>query len=1232
MAKKTYTFKDGFLLFTAVATLIFLGLSLWVNDYQNVDVRPNDIKHIERTLHKQQDEIKLFVKNHLPYNADNTIDNDWGQLTHNKSLSLFISKNDTIVYWSDNLPINADQLKYIDTTELYTNIGNGWYVAQAIKYNEYKAVTLILIQTEYTYHNKFLKNSFNPIFGFSKNLIISPAGSDEGSLITGINGAPLFVITADIVPGQFKLSTLFGWLVVLCSLILIIALFYDWSTWKKGIHPLYILFFVLLIIRLLTLYNKSFFHEGITLFSPTLYAASGFLSSLGDLLLHLIFIFIFLVLLIRNSNGLKQNINQLSPKAFFVYRTLSTLFVGLAAWCTNYILQSLVLNSNISFEVYQISNLNGYSLVAFLAILLLLAILSLLVYLQTLFFAKHKRNKLAITQTLVFIVLIFIFIDADTLADYLLIVVFIFINLINIYWLPKSKSTLRYFALIVILYSLYTTVLLLESMNKRENQKREVWVQGLSSERDPTAEMLLREQEDKIYNDIYLRQAITVSNNPNSELLLFDRLLDLYFKGYFQNYDIQFSICTQHQPLYLRDDDRYVNCVDFFYNERELNGVPIQGSSHFWYINNPSGRIHYYGEFLFVNSKTNQIVMLFINLFSKSDSETIGYPELLLDSKAKPINSLSDIYSYAKYQNGELINQSGTYDYNLYLNKEISRNKESNFLLIFNDYSHYVHRASNSNVVIISRPEIRFIDAASLFSCSIVLLFLGLYGLFMLASYPLNINPFKLSYKRKIMYVLLASITISLTTLTITVLIFVIRQSEDKNIASIQDKLRSVMMELEKTYIPLNYKVESNKALTNTLINLSNAFYTDINLYNQSGELIASSRTEIFEKSLLGTLMNREAYVNLTMNGISKYIHWEEIGKMRYYSAYAPIYNKDNELLAYVNMPYFFKQSDFGKEITELITNIANIYILLMLLGTIFALFISSHLLRPLAKVQQKMGRLDLTQLPEKIDYRGNDEIGNLVREYNRMIGELANNAKKLAATERESAWREMARQIAHEIKNPLTPMRLSIQHVLRMKKSKAPGWEDRLDALAQSLLEQIDILSNIASEFSNFARINQRENQLIDLSIALNKSVDLFRVYDNVKFEVHEQDTEQKLIMANNDQLQRVFTNLIKNAVQAVEQKTDGTLTITLKKDDGYYIILFEDNGLGIPYDLQKRLFQPNFTTKTSGTGLGLAISKNIVESFGGQISFQPAKNGGACFIIKFPINNIGLELLRNL
>ncbi len=268
------------------------------------------------------------------------------------------------------------------------------------------------------------------------------------------------------------------------------------------------------------------------------------------------------------------------------------------------------------------------------------------------------------------------------------------------------------------------------------------------------------------------------------------------------------------------------------------------------------------------------------------------------------------------------------------------------------------------------------------------------------------------------------------------------------------------------------------------------------------------------------------------------------------------------------------------------------------------------------------MQAMDITHKVGHINYRADDELGLLVKTYNQMIDDLDRSAKELAQSEREQAWSQMARQIAHEIKNPLTPMKLSIQHLVRMKLQGRPEWQDRFESLASSLIEQIDILSNTASEFSSFAKLYKEEETEVNLVEILAEQKILFDNRDNIEMNFR-QYVDRAVVLARKEQITRTFVNLITNAVQAVESKEKGIINITLSMSDGRYRIDVEDNGSGVSEENMSKLFTPNFTTKTRGSGLGLAICRSIVTQSHGDIFYTKSRElGGADFTVILPVH----------
>jgi nitrogen fixation/metabolism regulation signal transduction histidine kinase len=265
------------------------------------------------------------------------------------------------------------------------------------------------------------------------------------------------------------------------------------------------------------------------------------------------------------------------------------------------------------------------------------------------------------------------------------------------------------------------------------------------------------------------------------------------------------------------------------------------------------------------------------------------------------------------------------------------------------------------------------------------------------------------------------------------------------------------------------------------------------------------------------------------------------------------------------------------------------------------------------------LGNLIFGKSNEKLEWKRNDEVGRLVEEYNRKVDELAKSAELLAQSERESAWREMARQIAHEIKNPLTPMKLSVQYLQKSWEEKSDDWEQRISRFTSTMIEQIDSLSFIASEFSDFARMPDSQNEQLELNEIIRSVSSLYRNISNIRV-VTESEVVEALIFADRKQLIRVFTNLFNNSVEAIGEEKDGLIRVHLRTFENKHLITFADNGSGIPAKQAGKIFQPNFTTKSGGMGLGLAIVKNIIQNSQGEISFQSDEKIGTVFSISFP------------
>jgi nitrogen fixation/metabolism regulation signal transduction histidine kinase len=271
--------------------------------------------------------------------------------------------------------------------------------------------------------------------------------------------------------------------------------------------------------------------------------------------------------------------------------------------------------------------------------------------------------------------------------------------------------------------------------------------------------------------------------------------------------------------------------------------------------------------------------------------------------------------------------------------------------------------------------------------------------------------------------------------------------------------------------------------------------------------------------------------------------------------------------------------------------------------------------------LSEGLASVELGKKTEPLSYKGNDEIGDLVRQYNRMLEELDESATKLANSEREYAWREMAKQIAHEIKNPLTPMKLNVQQLLRSWNDKSPDFDRKIEIFTNNQIEYIDNLSTIATAFSSFAKMPGNNPAEVDLKEQIRTSLELFINTDNVRFDVEWPDESRIIVFADKEHLNGIFSNLIKNAIQSVPQDTEGLIRIKMEVKGNRVFVIISDNGTGIPEDIRKKMFTPNFTTKSSGMGLGLSIVKRYVENAGGNIWFESESGKGTTFYVELPV-----------
>lgn len=1226
---------SGKRLFFLLASISLLGLAQLLFSLKKDDPE-RDARKIEHTLHQKErriaEELTVLVAkaNTLSYFQLFSFRPDYyNSLFREDGIVLLVYDNDTLKFWSDNSVAVENYMKEVCLDDRMAKLKNGWFevVKQRISGSR-TAVGLIQISSDYPYQNHYLINSFQKDFNVTPRtrMVINESQKNFPEVKT-VHGDYLFSIHP--AASVFTDERSIGWLqFVLNSLgLLCLVLFFKKECqalrWRLGSTRSVILFAALLICcRYLTIllhFPAAFYNS--TLFGPQYYGDAGsfWLPSLGDFLINAILIFYLAFYMSRNWDiSFPFGKKQLLPSRLLVLSLFLSLFWF--SWLIDGLFKGLIHNSEIPFNVNELFSLSIYSImgiviIGFLLFAFFLYTDKVLNFLRTSPLPTREMVVLFIPAAALHILICHLTGLLDLVA-----IMWSFLVILVVAWIKRYSVRTYSFSgsiILVMILTLYSVHTFLKHTQLKENDNRKVYAEKLATEQDPIAEHLYPEIEPQILEDSVL---LSYLSDPKMTGAFEKRLMQRYFSGYWEKYDVRITYFDTACNARIKPGKQSADNIAHFDDLIAKSGQETY-SSNLFYLQNLSGRISYLVKLPLPRYEDDPAPgHLIIELESKFISEEIGFPALLLDRDLGISQQIAN-YSYAKYRNGKLINQYGKYHYPVVANAFAAFSPVFSFTSQ-DGYNHLVHRPDVNSLIVISKQDAGILGDITTFSY--LFAFYSLLLLCLLFSKQIFFTEFSLSslsFKARIQSILVFIVLASLALFGFGTVFYIRQQYEAKNTENITEKLQSVLVEVDNRLdvddLDRNYRDYSSYILKK----LSNIFFTDINLYDANGNLYVSSRPEVFDEGLVSKKMNPAAYLQMAVKKKSEFVHDENIGNLNYLSAYIPFKNRYGKEIAYLNLPYFAKQSELEKEISTFLVALINIYVLLFALSIIVAIAISNYLTRPLKLIQDKMSKVKLGRTNELIEWKQKDEIGSLIMEYNRMIEELADSAQLLAKSERESAWREMAKQVAHEIKNPLTPMKLSIQHIQRLLDDKSPDLEDRVRRLSKTLIEQIDTLSSIASEFSSFAKMPKAVSEKIDLTEIIGNAIELFKDTPGVEIRfVSAADVGSSDVCADREQILRVFNNLLKNAIQAIPEGRKGIVSIELIRTGRMLTVSIKDNGTGISPDVISKIFVPNFTTKTGGMGLGLAMVKNILENFNGKIWFETQEDTGSTFFVSLP------------
>ncbi len=1216
--KRDFKFSLALLIFSFVICfgfLIYLGLRYGheVNDKHTAE-------RIQTKISEYQVKLKdLFTKVSEDPAAYFNSPDALQRFKNKHAIDLFLFEKNKIKYWTTNL-ISVE--RYL--TEIYNSrivkLNNGWFLAATLDIDTYSLIGLVPIKSGYTYHNDLLPESFNKEFKIANYYNIQLIEAEHN--IYSTENQFLFSISRI---GEKKISDrqtyilFFIYHLVILLLLAIIKRVYDYFS---GIFQNRLLLSVLLVVDVLILLLLiQYLRIPNLLYDSFIYSSDlyfgRFFNSLGDYFTCSIFL-LFIIHVLR-----KEVYNVIKKSSVLRYISLTLLFVVLGITFILFEDTIISLFKNTQFSIQfgeQFIESPGISILIFT----ILSIISLsLYYLSQISVNQLNRVGFKIRAERVLILVYVILFGAVLyfLSNYFLYTLGFFILILVI---VKFTNTEKYNAIqlvvFLLLFSAYMSFLSTFVLQEKELKERKELATKLAGLPDPIAEYDFLEIEKAIYKDDTIPTTLSLNNISESETILLPLFKKYFSRTSWKKYTPYLTICDTARMLFIQPENYEINGNKYFFGFKDKEGKSCKDYSLI-HMQNSNLNNSYLARFKFDLDNDNKTdINIFVELVSEFIPEGIGYTELFADESQEVKGKDIINYSFIRYENDRFSYKFGSFQYSLSFNQFSDLYKKGNNFT-YNGYNHLVYNVDKNTKLVISRSENRFWERIAPFSYFFILLLSFLLCYILIVNLSVKVFKSPISFKQRVQFSLTGVIFFSFLVIGTITIFYILDLNSKKNKEILSEKAHSVLVELEHKLSKEENSINDTEYLNQILNKFSLVFFSDINLFNLEGHKMASSRNRIFDEGLISPLMNPTAYRELTESKDLLFIQDESIGNYRYLSAYIPFRNKANEVIAYLNLPYFARQSEIQKEVSTFLVALVNIYLLFFVIGIIITLLISRNISKPLELIKTRMGQLKLGKSNEKISWNKEDEIGSLVAEYNRMIDELGHSANLLAKSERESAWREMAKQVAHEIKNPLTPMKLSVQFLKKAWEDNIPDWERRLDRFSTTIIDQIDTLSEIASAFSDFAKMPKQKSEKIELNDKIRKAVGLFKEHENIIFSF-ESNIDPCYIEADKNQVLRIFNNLIKNSIQAIGKKKDGRIQIKLKTESEKILVSLSDNGIGIPKDRADKIFIPSFTTKTSGMGLGLSIVRSIVIETGGRIWFQSEVNKGTCFYIELPLS----------
>lgn len=1061
--------------------------------------------------------------------------------------------------WSDNRPFVSNLSN--DTLQVISN-ELGVFLVQRISENNCAYISCHQVLETYSITNQYLNDRKSPYLDTGITSISATSGKYAYKNLLFFEVGGMASKTLDTV----------------VSLIIILVFLVEfWRFSQVDISYFWWAIGVLFLIRYLSLQFDAFqllFRYDI--FDPVRYTSSVVNPTLGDLLINCIIINLLIISSAKYVGGLRK-----SKRGVIIISAINTILSGIVlhvAW-------SIISNSQLSLDVSQSIYFGPLRAAAYLCILLASIGYFYFTYLTLRLVRRSGFIFPAIAGSLVVATIMGVL----DLLSVTFSVVHVSVLLISFrYRWGKSFKEFTYANLLFILImSLGVSTVLAFCIYKYEEgaelDAKKKFANYLLLKRDVLGEYYLDQTVKKLSAD----ENLALVASERSRRVLEDHIKSEFLTPYFNKYDLEI-VFQDYQKLRL--NTRFTREYSLLTpsNQSDYKNIYfIDEGTNFKYI---------------CKVNVGELVGLII-LQIKKRVPTSVYPALLTDNK---YFSATNDFDYAVFAGDDILFHRSKFGQGEWpQNEDFEEEGLYRKGIEKNGRHYYGVKTNDGRTILIISAKYEAQDRVTNFSFFFLLLLFS-FGLFSVISSAVE-NGFKLNFTSKIQLYLGMAFVIPLLVAGFA-LLNTLNTSYREEINRSYLKQALYISEILSTDIEeVNSEVGAYR-----LAEISNYIQSDLSFYNESGYLVATSQPEIFNLNLQGNLINPIVFEELVLKENQSIIAEESVGNLDYKVCYAVVNTIDNQVAGFIAMPFFDSRNHLLRQQIEVFGNLITIFGFIFILAIAFGNAVLNNLLHPLRMVASKIRMVTLQEVNKPIQYESSDEIGSLVKDYNQMLVKLEDSKLALAKSQKETAWKEIAKQVAHEIKNPLTPMQLKIQQMLRKHESGSKEYET-----LSSLLTQIDTLSQIAESFSAFAEMPAPDNSIFDLGKLAKEVVELYSAEDvSIDTEIR----DDILIEADKDIFRRILNNIVLNAIQSVEEKK-AEIQISLYSRSGKAILSVSDNGKGVPAELKDKIFLNYFSTKSTGSGIGLALAKKGIENAGGNIWFESKQDEGTTFFISMPL-----------